>query len=320
MRESVNKGIASTATVATSPLVFIGITPCRLVDTRDNTLSSPFGPPSMSGGQTRTITVPTSTRCSIPSSAQAYSLNFTVVPRTGFLGYLSTWPDPNRPSPLVSILNDLTGLIIANAAVVPAGNSGAIDVFVTDPTDVIIDINGYYTTQTGNGSQPVGTVIYSMLDQTTFQSQVNPGEWWLLADGRSIAGFNLKYETLTQQSNIPNLLGVFIRGKNNGRADGNQNPDGDLALGQFSPDKFASHNHGGVTGTDSPDHTHGFGGYQYGVNYGGDNTAMNLGVSPNGFYRYTDGASTRHTHAITPSGGNETAPKSVTLNPFIRVN
>jgi hypothetical protein len=47
----------------------------------------------------------------------------------------------------VSILNDLLGTLLANAAVVPAGTSGSIDVFVTDTTQVIIDINGYYAPQ-----------------------------------------------------------------------------------------------------------------------------------------------------------------------------
>jgi hypothetical protein len=48
---------------------------------------------------------------------------------------------------MVSILNDFLGTVLANAAVVPAGNSGSIDVFVTDTTQVIIDVNGYYAPQ-----------------------------------------------------------------------------------------------------------------------------------------------------------------------------
>jgi hypothetical protein len=48
---------------------------------------------------------------------------------------------------MVSILNDFLGTVLANAAVVPAGNSGSIDVYVTNTTQVIIDINGYYAPQ-----------------------------------------------------------------------------------------------------------------------------------------------------------------------------
>jgi hypothetical protein len=167
---------------------------------------------------------------------------------------------------------------------------------------------------------PVGTVVYSMLDEATFQAQMGTGQTWVLADGRSLAGQGTLYESVTHSASIPNLLGVFVRGKNNGRADGNQNPDGDLPLGQFTADRFAQHSHGGTTLPDSPDHTHGFGGYGFGVNYGNNNGTANLGVPVNNFHVNTEGASTRHTHPIHAEGGSDTAPKSVTLNPFIRIN
>jgi hypothetical protein len=41
-------------------------------------------------------------------------------------------------------LNDIGGAIVANAAIVAAGANGAIDVFASNPTNVIIDINGYF--------------------------------------------------------------------------------------------------------------------------------------------------------------------------------
>ena len=34
--------------------------------------------------------------------------------------------------------------VVANAAIVPAGTGGAINVFATDRTDLIIDVNGYF--------------------------------------------------------------------------------------------------------------------------------------------------------------------------------
>jgi hypothetical protein len=33
---------------------------------------------------------------------------------------------------------------VANAAIVPAGTAGAVDVYVTNPTQVILDIDGYF--------------------------------------------------------------------------------------------------------------------------------------------------------------------------------
>jgi hypothetical protein len=66
----------------------------------------------------------------------------TVVP-PGQMYYLTTWPT-GETIPGVSTLNDLGGAIRANAAIVPAGANGAIDIFVSDPSNVIIDINGYF--------------------------------------------------------------------------------------------------------------------------------------------------------------------------------
>jgi hypothetical protein len=82
--------------------------------------------------------------CGIPSSAQAYSLNFTAIPQ-GPLGYLSVWP-AGQTQPLVSTLNAPTGTVTANAAIVPAGAGGAVDTYVTNNTDLAIDIDGYFAT------------------------------------------------------------------------------------------------------------------------------------------------------------------------------
>jgi hypothetical protein len=53
------------------------------------------------------------------------------------------WP-AGEPQPLVSTLNSFAGKIVANAALVPAGVNGAISVSPSNPTDLIIDINGYF--------------------------------------------------------------------------------------------------------------------------------------------------------------------------------
>ena len=42
---------------------------------------------------------------------------------------------------------------MANAAIVPAGTNGAISIFVTNDTDVIIDINGYFAAPSSNTLQ-----------------------------------------------------------------------------------------------------------------------------------------------------------------------
>lgn len=123
---------------------FYPLPPCRIVDTRSvggSGITGVFGPPQMKGQASRNFPIPSSP-CKIPATALAYSLNMTVVP-PGYLAFLTTWP-AGGPMPLVSTLNDLTGKILANAAIVPAGASGAISVYVYNPTDLVIDTNGYF--------------------------------------------------------------------------------------------------------------------------------------------------------------------------------
>ena len=120
-------------------LAFYPITPCRIADTR--TAPGQLGGPSMGAGQTRTFPILAST-CNLPGTAQAYSLNFAAVPG-GPLGYITAWPT-GQVKPLVASLNAPTGTITANAAIVPAGAGGSVDVFVSDPTNLVIDINGYF--------------------------------------------------------------------------------------------------------------------------------------------------------------------------------
>jgi hypothetical protein len=141
-------------------LQFYPVTPCRVVDTRKAT--GPFGGPSLVGKQVRDFPMLQNTTCSLPPTAQAYSLNFAVVP-PGPVSYLTAWP-ADQQQPLVATLNDLTGTITANAAIVPAATTstqtvdvGDIDVYVTDNTDLVIDINGYFA-PAGIGGQSLYTL------------------------------------------------------------------------------------------------------------------------------------------------------------------
>ncbi len=127
-------------------LQFIPVTPCRVADTRGG---GPFGGPSMTGDSSRSFAIPQSA-CGIPATALAYSLNVTVVPQRR-LSYLTLWPT-GQSQAMVSTLNSWAGDVVANAAIVPAGTGGAVSVYVTDPTDVILDINGYFDTSTSGGS------------------------------------------------------------------------------------------------------------------------------------------------------------------------
>src|SRR5262245_59258995 len=80
----------------------------------------------------------------------------TIDPPAG-VGFLKTWPTGSF-QPLVSTLNASTGTVTSNLAIVPAGNNGAIDVFVTDQTQVVIDVTGYFAPPGGPGALNFYTV------------------------------------------------------------------------------------------------------------------------------------------------------------------
>jgi hypothetical protein len=123
-------------------LHFFPVVPCRVMDTRpDQGKSGPFGPPALIPFTSRDVPINTSS-CNIPTSAAAYSLNFTVVPQ-GSLQFLSAYP-AGQGFPGVSTLNSPAGNVLANAGIIPAGPNGAITVLASDATDLIIDINGYF--------------------------------------------------------------------------------------------------------------------------------------------------------------------------------
>jgi len=126
---------------------FYTAAPCRVADTR--LPIAPLGGPTMTPGSTRAYPIPSGT-CLLPSTATAYSMNVTVVPSGGPLGYLTVWPT-GQAQPVVSTLNSPDGQVVANAAIVPAGSGGAIDAFVTDRTDLILDANGYFAAPGATG-------------------------------------------------------------------------------------------------------------------------------------------------------------------------
>ncbi|HKD10475.1 MAG TPA: hypothetical protein VKE50_00295 [Thermoanaerobaculia bacterium] len=125
----------------TSPSVFVGTAPCRVVDTRGAT--GTFGGPSLSAASPRSFPIPSGPCPGIPGFVQAYSLNITAT-KTAGPGFLKVYPS-GFPAPVVSTLNYVAAQTVSNAAVVSAGSGGAITVVAgVSGADLIIDINGYF--------------------------------------------------------------------------------------------------------------------------------------------------------------------------------
>jgi hypothetical protein len=132
--------VANFRTSQQPSLQFVPMTPCRVVDTRNT--PGPLGGPSLVSAVGRTFPILAGS-CGVPAAAVAYSMNVTVVPKAATLSYLTVWPT-GIAQPLASTTNSADRSIVANAAIVPAGTAGSIDVYVTDATDLVLDINGYF--------------------------------------------------------------------------------------------------------------------------------------------------------------------------------
>ncbi len=136
---------AKAEALPSSPLPFVAIPPCRIVDTRVAT-SDGFHQPNFADDEARTFDLPNSPDCpGLPATAGAYSVNIEYRP-TSHLAYLTAFPTGST-IPTVSTLVGNPAWWTTNAAIVPAGTGGQIDIYCQFAGPVVIDINGYYAAQ-----------------------------------------------------------------------------------------------------------------------------------------------------------------------------
>jgi len=123
---------------------FVGVTPARILDTRDGT--GGFHAPIGAGGTIAATVagvggVPAMTATVAP---RAVVLNVTVTDTTA-ASFLTVWPDGAPARPNASDLNWVAGLTVPNLVVVKVGSSGKIDLYnPAGSTNVIIDVVGWY--------------------------------------------------------------------------------------------------------------------------------------------------------------------------------
>lgn len=166
-----------------------------------------------------------------------------------------------------------------------------------------------------SSSQAIGSIQASLLTEAQFQAQFGTG--WVLARGQSVSGS--KYASLTGATSVPDMRGMFLRGKNNGRNDGYQDPEGERnQLNQPLPqtDAFQSHNHkvymtasGGISAITRD------------VPNPGDSdvwsTAFTRNDTATDVYAAEELANGGNG---TPRVGSETRVKNIVVNYFIRIN
>jgi hypothetical protein len=175
-------------------------------------------------------------------------------------------------------------------------------------------MNNLYRGKDGPSLGQVGDVKQSMLTEAQFQ-EIH-GATWTLMDGKSVTGS--KYSEITGNNTLPDARGQFLRGKNNGRSDGDENPDGDLSIGAFQDDATAAN------------------GLETNVTGQHDHDPMKIGAGNGTLNVYTQGISSTpnsvanrnynwlkdegdHSHIIS-STDPETRPKNITINYFIKID
>jgi hypothetical protein len=152
-RAASGSGGLTTMTDITPGVPFVGVEPCRLVDTRQAGFPAGYGTPALVAGAPRSFDLNSDPLCpGIPGFVEAYSLNFTVTQTQG-PGFLKVFPQGGAVPTDVSTINYVAGQTIANAAIVPAGTDGGITVIAgVSGTHMIIDINGYFPVVFNNGT------------------------------------------------------------------------------------------------------------------------------------------------------------------------
>jgi hypothetical protein len=129
--------------VSTSGSTFVGLTPSRILDTRDGTggLGSSLWPG-------RPVAVQVAGRGGMPAMTastppKAVVINVTITGATAG-SYVTVWPD-GAAQPLASDLNWVAGQTIPNLVVVGLGSDGKVEIYSPyGYTDVVFDVVGYY--------------------------------------------------------------------------------------------------------------------------------------------------------------------------------
>ena len=125
--------------------VFVPITPCRLFDTRPETLVGIRNAPIGAGATMVQAVWGTNGNCALPLDATAVAMNVTTVNGTAG-SYLTIWPSDSA-MPLASSLNWVPGSPpTPNKVDVKLSATGTISLFNNAGTvDVLADVVGYYT-------------------------------------------------------------------------------------------------------------------------------------------------------------------------------
>src|SRR5438132_1188727 len=151
--------------------LFNGLTPARLLDTRDGT-----GGFRGSLGQASTLNLQVSGRGGVPAAGvTAVALNVTVTNPTA-PSFLTAYPS-GTPRPNASNLNFVPGQTVANRVIIPLGSGGQISLFnFQGSTNLVADVSGWFTdgSTTTTGSHFASLTPQRILDTRSGLGAVPP--------------------------------------------------------------------------------------------------------------------------------------------------
>lgn len=186
-------------------------------------------------------------------------------------------------------------------------------------------------TPAGQDVFSIGEVRTSILPLTTFQELNGPE--WVLMDGQPLMvqtalSAHLALESNYNRLRIPDARGRFLRMANNnacadlrgneeayGRCIGRHDPDGDRVLGRYQEASFGSHNHGG-------EHDHGYNDIYFSESGGPIDMGHTYGTGARSDYDnrgYGWDRRTERSGGTELRGGNETRPRNITVNYYIKI-
>jgi hypothetical protein len=150
---------ASVTSYASDGSTYHAVQPYRLVDTRPNSGQIGAGD-TLTAGRTITFKVASSGIApnDVPHGATAVVVNITAVAPTS-VGYLTAFA-AGQTVPFISTVNFIAGQTVANEATIALGNIGDgnygnVTIYnFTGSTDVVVDVQGYYTPHGFNHDGP----------------------------------------------------------------------------------------------------------------------------------------------------------------------
>jgi hypothetical protein len=180
-------------TSSTAAGTYVALNPARIADTR---LGSGYSDAGETLGSAGSINVQITGSGGVPvDDVSAAVLNVTVVGPTA-ASYLTVFPE-GATQPPVSNLNFSANEILANLVTVPLGNQGGVTIFNgTGSTDVIVDLEGYYT------SAPELNGLYNPVDP--FRVLGNPAAGVTVGTGVSTP------VTVAGVGGVPNAVSAVV--------------------------------------------------------------------------------------------------------------